>query len=148
MKRNQTTRLLAMLLVTLMVATAMAGCGGTTPTEPSASVAPSASSESASASVAASESAPAEGNAFAEHLTIDMYNNAANYQGEQTGWYAKVLKDELNITLNIIAPQVGGDALYKTRAASGNLGDIVVIDNDQLEECIQADLVADMTDLI
>jgi len=151
MKRKSGIRLLATLLVILMLGTALTGCGGTTPpasTAPSAGASSEAPSAAASSEGGEASTEPEAENPFAEHITIDMYNNAANYQGEQTGWYAKVLQDELNITLNIIAPQVGGDALYKTRAAAGSLGDICVIDNDQLEECIQAGLVADMTDLI
>ena len=48
------------------------------------------------------------------------YDVAANYQGMQTGWFAKVVKDRFNIELNIIAPQVAGDTIFQTRASSGN----------------------------
>ena len=41
-----------------------------------------------------------------EPLTIEVYDVAANYQGMQTGWYAKEIKDRFNIELNIVAPQV------------------------------------------
>ncbi|SFJ31755.1 putative aldouronate transport system substrate-binding protein [Paenibacillus sp. UNC496MF] len=81
-------------------------------------------------------------------LTITVFDNAANYQGEQTGWYGKLLKDKFNITLNILAPQVAGDQLYKTRTAAGDLGDLLIVDNSQLEELIPAGLVLDMTDKI
>ncbi|NBD28027.1 type 2 periplasmic-binding domain-containing protein [Paenibacillus glycinis] len=81
-------------------------------------------------------------------LTITVFDNAANYQGEQTGWYGKLLKDKFNITLNILAPQVAGDQLYKTRTAAGDLGDLLIVDNSQLEELIPAGLVMDMTDKI
>lgn len=79
-------------------------------------------------------------------LTITVFDNAANYQGEQTGWYGKIIKDKFNITLNILAPQVAGDQLYKTRTAAGDLGDLVIVDNSQLEELIPAGLVIDITD--
>lgn len=79
-------------------------------------------------------------------LTITVFDNAANYQGEQTGWYGKLIKDKFNITLNILAPQVAGDQLYKTRTAAGDLGDLLIIDNSQLEELIPAGLVMDLTD--
>lgn len=81
-------------------------------------------------------------------LTITVFSNAANYQGEQTGWYGKLLKDKFNITLNILAPQVAGDQLYKTRSAAGDLGDLLIIDNSQLEELIPAGLILDITDRI
>lgn len=149
MKTGNTRKRLSMLLAILLaMSVALTGCGGAagTSASPAASSSAAASTE-ASASASGDASASPDAKTY-EPLTIDMYNNAANYQGEQTGWYAKVLKDKFNITLNIIAPQVGGDALYKTRSAAGNLGDICVIDNSQMEECIQAGLIADMTDLI
>ena len=34
-----------------------------------------------------------------EPLTIEVYDVAANYQGMQTGWYAKEIKDRFNIEL-------------------------------------------------
>ncbi|WP_219837020.1 hypothetical protein [Paenibacillus sp. R14(2021)] len=79
-------------------------------------------------------------------ITITVFDNASNYQGEQTGWYGKLVKDKFNITLNILAPQVAGDQLYKTRTAAGDLGDLLIVDNSQLEELIPAGLVMDMTD--
>ena len=81
-------------------------------------------------------------------LTITVFDNAANYQGEQTGWYGKLIKDKFNITLNILAPQVAGDQLYKTRTAAGDLGDLLIVDNSQLEELIPAGLIMDLTDKI
>ncbi len=81
-------------------------------------------------------------------ITLTVFNNAANYQGEQTGWYGKLIKDKFNITLNILAPQVAGDQLYKTRTAAGDLGDLLIIDNSQLEELLPAGLIMDLTDKI
>ncbi|UJF31740.1 type 2 periplasmic-binding domain-containing protein [Paenibacillus hexagrammi] len=83
-----------------------------------------------------------------EPLTITVFDNAANYQGEQTGWYGKLLKDKFNLTLNILAPQIAGDQLYKTRSAAGDLGDLMIVDNSQLEELIPAGLVMDLTDKV
>jgi len=93
------------------------------------------------------------GVAFAESseepMTLEIYDVAANYQGLQGGWFAKVIKDKFNIELNIIAPQVSGDgdALYQTRCASGNLGDIILLDNWDLQDCIQAGLIYDLSDI-
>lgn len=81
-------------------------------------------------------------------LTIDILDNAANYQGEQKGWFEQVVKNKFNIKLNILSPQVSGDSLYKTRAAAGNLGDLVIIDNNQLKDCIQSDLIMDVSSMI
>ncbi len=62
-----------------------------------------------------------------ETVTLQVYDQLANYSGEQIGWFAKVLLDKFNVKLNII-PESGG--VYETRMESGNLGDIVVWGND------------------
>lgn len=81
-------------------------------------------------------------------LTIEVYDVAANYQGMQTGWYAKEIKDRFNIELNIVAPQVSGDAasLYQTRCASGDLGDIIILDNADMQDCVDVGLIADISE--
>ncbi len=86
----------------------------------------------------------------AEPITWDVYDRYANYQGEMTGWYAKVLKDRFNVTLNLIAPNVAGDgnALYQTRAAAGDMGDIVILGNDQMKDCVDAGLIMDISDYV
>lgn len=109
-------KLISVMLVTAMVMAALAGCGK------------KSSSDS-----------------FDETLTIEIYDVAANYQGMQTGWFQKVVKDRFNIELNIIAPQVAGDAIYQTRAATGNLGDILILEGEQFIECVQNGLVKDIT---
>ena len=65
-------------------------------------------------------------------MTVEVFDQLANYQGEQKGWFAKVIKDKFNIKLNIVAPNVagGGNTLFDTRAAAGNLGDIVIYGYD------------------
>ena len=80
-------------------------------------------------------------------ITIDVYDVAANYQGVMTGWFANIIKDKFNVEINIIAPQVAGDgaALYQTRCSSGNLGDIVILDNSDMIDCIQSGLVKDIS---
>lgn len=81
-------------------------------------------------------------------LTLDVYSAAANYQGKQAGWFGKVIKDKFNIELNIISPQASGDAkaLYQTRCSSGNLGDIIVLDNADFQDCVKAGLIADISE--
>ena len=44
-------------------------------------------------------------------MVFEIYDAAANYQGMQTGWFQKVVNDRFNVDLNIIAPQVAGDAI-------------------------------------
>ena len=81
-------------------------------------------------------------------ITLEIFDVAANYQGVQTGWFAKVVKDRFNIELNIIAPQVAGDSIYQLRASSGNLGDIVLLESTQFQDCLEAGLIKDISDKI
>ena len=93
-----------------------------------------------------SVSAVAEGEK--ELLTIDVYDDAANYNGIQSGWFAKVIKDKFNIELNIIASQVVGNTIYATRSEEGNLGDIIIVDKAKFPEIVEAGLARDISDKI
>lgn len=142
-------RILSIVLATALVASMLTACGNKAETQAPAAEAPAAE-EAAAEEAPAAEAAPAgEAPAIShdEELTIEMYNVAANYQGIQTGWFGKALKDELNLVVNIIAPQVSGDgeALYQTRTAAGNLGDVVLLDNADMLECVDVGLIADLS---
>ncbi len=79
------------------------------------------------------------GTAMAEEkelLTIEIYDDAANYHGMQTGWFAQVVKERFNIELNIIAPQVAGQTVYSTRTQDGHLGDILILDKSRFQDCL------------
>ena len=82
-------------------------------------------------------------------MTVDVYDDLANYQGIQKGWFAKIVKDKFNMRLNLIAPNVagGGSTLFDTRSAAGNLGDLIItgIGNGRASKLIKSGLVADMT---
>ncbi|MFD6142671.1 ABC transporter substrate-binding protein [Promicromonospora sp. NPDC060271] len=82
----------------------------------------------------------------ADPITIDVFDVPANYQGIQSGWFGKLVKDKFNMELNIIAPNVagGGDTLYNTRVAGGELGDLVLVGKgQQLDELVEGGLVLD-----
>ena len=83
--------------------------------------------------------------ASSDTIVVEVYDEAANIQGTQIGWFAKVVKDRFNIELNIIAPQVAGDAVYQTRTTSGNLGDIVLLDPGHFGDCVKAGLIKDIS---
>lgn len=89
---------------------------------------------------------------YKEFITVDVYDEFANYQGIQSGWFAKVVKDRFNMELNIIAPNVtgGGDTLYQTRAAAGKLGDLVLVNtsNGKFNEMVELGLIMDCTELV
>ncbi|MEU1971914.1 extracellular solute-binding protein [Microbacterium sp. NPDC019599] len=84
-----------------------------------------------------------------EEITIDVFDGLANYMGIQQGWFAKIVEDKFNMKLNIIAPNVagGGDTLYNTRVAAGELGDLIITDKgEKLDELIAGGLVLDAAD--
>lgn len=87
--------------------------------------------------------------AYDEPITIDVFASEANYQGVQSGWFGKIVKDKFNMELNIIAPNVagGGDTLFQTRSAAGDLGDLIICNtsNGTLAQLVKAGLVQDMT---
>lgn len=149
-------RLASLALAAVMTASVvLAGCGqGETTQAPASSGTEPAAAGTESGTEAGTEAAASQGAApVVSHdteMTIEIYDKAANYQGIQAGWFGKVLKDKFNIQLNIIAPQVSGDAnsLYQTRSASGNLGDIVIIDNSEMQDCVEAGLIMDIGDII
>ena len=132
MKKKHVQRALALALVATMLAGTVAGCGKSDDNS--------------------TQGGKSSDGTYAEELTIDVFDSQANFQGEQTGWFAKIVKDKFNIKLNIIAPNVagGGDTLYQTRSANGNLGDIIItnLDSSRLKDMVTAGLVLDMSDYI
>ncbi len=107
----------------------------------------------AAADTEAEDTAKADGaSKYEEFITVDVYDQFANYQGIQTGWFGKIVKDKFNMELNIIAPNVagGGDTLFQTRSAAGDLGDLILTDtaNGKLQKLVTAGLMIDMTDLL
>ena len=125
-------KILSVLLCMAMMSSALTGCGGDDKKE-------------------ASNKGSKDGN-YEEFITVDVFDAFANYQGIQSGWFAKVVKDKFNMELNIIAPNVagGGDTLYQTRSAAGDLGDLVLIGNTggALQDCVTSGLLMDCTELM
>lgn len=134
MKRKKIARVLSVMLATMLAVTPLTGCG----------------KSGESSSTDATESSASTNEKYPETLTVDVFDSQANFQGMQTGWFAKIIKDKFNIELNIIAPNVagGGDTLYQTRSANGNLGDLIItnLDKSRLKDMVSAGLVLDMTD--
>lgn len=89
---------------------------------------------------------------YPEFITVDVFDGLANYQGIQSGWFAKIVKEKFNMELNVIAPNVagGGETLYQTRSAAGDLGDLIIYsaDDGKLQNMVTAGLLADMTELV
>ena len=82
-----------------------------------------------------------------ELLELDVFAGRANYQGEQKGWYGKIVQDKFNLKLNIIAPNVsgGGNMLFESRLTAGRVGDIIITSYQNMKECVAAGELADLT---
>ena len=65
-----------------------------------------------------------------ETVTLDVYDQLANYSGEQTGWFGQLMLERFNVKLNIIPES---DGTYDNRMESGNLGDLVIWGNDSVQ---------------
>ncbi len=154
MKKNH-IRILCCILAIAMTGILMAGCGGagvqsgTTTTAPATAVATAAS---AAADVTAAEPSTSAAKVYDKFITVDVFDNQANYQGVQGGWFGDYIKKKFNMELNIIAPNVagGGDTLFQTRSAAGNLGDLIMIgsENGRLADTVKAGLLLDMTNMV
>lgn len=69
-----------------------------------------------------------------ETVTLDVYDQLANYSGEQIGWFGQIMLEKFNVKLNIIPESEG---TFQTRMESGNLGDLVIWGNDS-DQYLQA----------
>lgn len=143
-------KMISVLLCAAMTASMLAGCGGNKAETGSSAADTGAAGEDANATDSGSAS---EGESkYSEFITVDVFDQFANYQGMQSGWFAKVVKDRFNMELNIIAPNVagGGETLYQTRSAAGDLGDLILIDtaNGKLNDLVGSGLVMDCTELM
>ena len=143
-------KIASLAMTTIMAASMIAGCGQTAAESTGGNAQTSTKTETTSTSGGDTAAAPAAEADHSSEYTVDFYNVAANFQGVQSGWYGKIVKDKFNMDLNIIAPQVSGDgaALYQTRCAAGALGDLIILDNADMQECIETGLIHDLTDVI
>ncbi len=132
-------KLFALLVVTMLVLS-LAACQSAAPTAAPATSAPATEAPASEAPATATpEPTP-------EPLTITAFAETSNYSGEQPGWFAKVLKDKFNLTVNIEGQGTGGgDTVFATKLVSGELGDYIVFgDNaEHIKQAISAGLLLD-----
>jgi putative aldouronate transport system substrate-binding protein len=149
MRKSVFNRAVSLSLCGAMTAAMLAGCGQSSSGSTAASAKEAGGSSAAETSTAASSEKAASTKTYKDELTVDVFDSQANFQGLQSGWFAKMIKDKFNMKLNIIAPNVagGGDTLYQTRSANGDLGDLIItnIDKSRLKDMVSAGLIADMT---
>ena len=91
---------------------------------------------------------PAAAEDYREPITLTMFSQLANFAGEQTGWFAKELKDRFNVTLKIVSSNVDSNALTSAMSA-GELGDIIVMGemSGDFLDCVKAELILDWSDI-
>jgi putative aldouronate transport system substrate-binding protein len=127
--RRHVNRHLGFIFIAILLITTLSGCGSFSTTN---------------------KSSKETYTTYDEFLTIDVFCAQANYQGLQPGWFSKVIKERFNMEINIIAPNVagGGDTLFQTRTAAGNLGDIVMFgsENGKLSSLVNAGLLLDLSE--
>ena len=75
-----------------------------------------------------------------ETLTLTVYSERTGNFGEQTGWFAKILKDRFNIKLEILP--AGYDS-FKAGKENGNLADILVLCEEDYKEARDAGCLLD-----
>lgn len=127
------------LLLTAAMTFSLVACGGSsTTTSGSADTDTSADTETSEAADGETEEEDVD-DLLAdiipeETVTLDVFDQLANYSGEQIGWFGQIMLEKFNVKLNIIPDP---DGVYETRMESGNLGDIVIWGNDG-DEYLQA----------
>ena len=139
------------MLSAALIAGTLAGCGSDNSDSTESTAVESTAGDSTES--ADSSDGETEGNSkYKDFITVDVFDSMANYQGIQSGWFAKIVKDKFNMELNIIAPNVagGGNTLFQTRSAAGDLGDLIITGcgNGRLQNLVTAGLVIDMTDYL
>ncbi|MFD1392446.1 ABC transporter substrate-binding protein [Lacticaseibacillus jixianensis] len=80
-------------------------------------------------------------------MTVTVYDDMANYQGVAKGWFAHYVQKKFNIKLKMVAPNVsgGGNTLFDTRTAAGNLGDLIITGTNHVNKLTKAGLLTNMT---
>ena len=142
---------ISVMLSAALIAGTLAGCGSDNSDSTESTAVESTAGDSTES--ADSSDGETEGNSkYKDFITVDVFDSMANYQGIQSGWFAKIVKDKFNMELNIIAQNVagGGDTLFQTRSAAGDLGDLIITGcgNGRLQNLVTAGLVIDMTDYL
>ncbi|WP_276356784.1 extracellular solute-binding protein [Cohnella caldifontis] len=138
---------LTSLALAAILAVAVTACSSSK-NEESKNSPPASASPSSGGSGASASASPEGGLDHTKELELTVFSTTANYAGEQTGWYGKILKDKFNIKLNIIASNLdGGQNKIAAMMASGDLGDIVVFGSDKTDypNAIKGGLLLDWT---
>lgn len=85
---------------------------------------------------------------YREPLTLTVFDELANFAGEQVGWFAKEIEDRFNLKLHVISTNLDPNA-YQTRMSSGDLGDLVIFGDtgEHFVSAVNAGMVLDWNEL-
>lgn len=76
---------------------------------------------------------------------LTIYTQSATYEGAVEGYMGKVMKDKLNVSLNVMPNSVGGSSRFETKMATGDLGDLVLFtSSDDFKKAIEAGSVLNL----
>ncbi len=134
-------RLAVLLVVVLMLLNVVACSSVKTDTQQAAT---EASNTAATGTADKPGAAPAIDHS--EVYKITAFSQVANYSGNMTGWFGKVIKDKFNIEINVEPANLdNGTSKFATKMVSGDLGDIVIFgDNaDEYKKAVEAGLLLD-----
>ena len=148
-----TKRVLSLCLTVLLVL-AFAGCAATptttttaasgtttTTTEAGATTTTTAAGTTASESETTASAGPA--------VVLQVFSMPANKSGLQESWWADVLKEKLNIQLELLPSGDQGEQKLQALMASGELPDIVVFkDKKQVEDAVRGNMLLCLDDYI
>jgi len=84
----------------------------------------------------------------AETLNLEWYSDWGQRGGISDGWFYQMIYDRFNITINRLDDPMGGEVLFQTRAAAGNLGDFTVVGGQRIPDMVTAGLLQDITEYV
>jgi len=119
----------------------LASCGNAATNPPAGTNAP------APTNAAETQAPVVEANPYAEEVVLDVFQYQANEQGLLSGFMLDTIKEKFNMNLNCIAPNIGGEAIYHTRAAAGNLGDLVYLDHARTKESVESGIIMEISEV-
>jgi multiple sugar transport system substrate-binding protein/putative aldouronate transport system substrate-binding protein len=91
---------------------------------------------------------------YKDEITINVFDSQANFEGVQTGWFAKIVKDKFNMKLNITAPNLHEDGnastLFQSYLTNNSSNDLILTSAmfDNLNNLTDSDLLYDFKDKI
>lgn len=85
---------------------------------------------------------------YREPITLTVFSQVANFAGEQSGWFAKELKDRFNVTLKFISSNVDPNA-FTAGISAEELGDIICWGDlgQNFTEALEAELIMNLDEI-